>query len=257
MILLGAARASMTYTIMSRFTVCFVLTEVMQTSVLAYMVLCTNRPLNGFYCPHGLLKNISGIDQQVCTRHCLLHPGCRVLSYNQRDRFCMLGEIPCNVAQNHTNYMLMVFKPSVSENCSIWKPKSDPLPSRTVDTHLGDHEALCRKKIGTSILIGRGRPYGRGKFAENGVVYLEDDPYVLTVSPFCTLAWTPYTAGSTLPENAVLCGHLNNVIPTYCARIWTEDGRVKFGYYPLGHTLAYHIQKRARESSEMDILIRV
>ena len=243
----------------SRFTFCFVLAGVMQTSVLAYMVLHTNRPLNGFYCPNGLLKNISNIGQQVCLRHCLLHPSCRVLSYNQRDRFCMLGEIPCDVAENHTGYMLMVFKPNVSEVCSIWKPKSKPLPSHTVDTHVGDHEALCRKKIGTTILIDHGRPYGRGKFAENGVVYLEDDPSVLTVSPFCTLAWVPHTAGSTLPENAVLCGHLNNVIPTYCARIWTENGRVKFGYYPFGHTVAYYmyIQKRARESSEMDILIRV
>ena len=152
--------------VLKSFTFCFIVSYVMQLNVLGRMELYTNRPLNVFYCPGGLLKNISDIDQQLCTRHCLFHPAFRVLSYNQRDRFCMLGEIPCNVAENHTGYMLMVFKPSVSEDCIIWK--SDPLPSRTVDSHLGDHEALCRKNIETSILIGHGKHSERAKFVENG-----------------------------------------------------------------------------------------
>ena len=179
---------NMTHALKS-FTLCFIVSYVIWLNVLGRMELYTNRPINGFYCPGGLLKNISDIDQQLCTRHCLFHPACKVLSYNQRDRFCMLGEIPCNVAETHTGYMLMVFKPSVSEDCSLWKPNSDPLPSRTVGSHLGDHEALCHKKIETSILIGHGIPSERAKYFENGKLIKGHGSSVLTVSPSCTLAW--------------------------------------------------------------------
>ena len=244
---------------MKRFTFCLILTYILWVRVLGYMNFYTDRPLSGFYCPGGLLKNISDIDQQLCTRHCLFHPACRVLSYNQRGRFSMLGEIPCNVAETHTAYMLMVFKPTLSGDCSIWKPKSDPLPSRTVDTHLGDHEALCRKKIGSSILIGHGRPSEKAVtlFVENGKIIKEHGSSVLTVGPSCSLAWMPYIAGSTLPEKAVLCGYLNNIGPTYCARIWPSEDKVRFGYYPIGHAVAYYKFNGPRESSEMDILIEL
>ena len=242
---------------MKSFTFCLILTYILWVRVLGYMNFYTNRPLNGFYCPGGLLKNISDIDQQLCTRHYLFHPACRVLSYNQRDRFCMLGEIPCNVAETHTAYMLMVFKPNLSGDCSIWKPKSDPLPSRTIDTHLGGHRALCRKQIGSSILIGHGRPSEKAVFVENGKIIKEHGSSVLTVGPSCSLAWMPYIAGSTLPENAVLCGYLNNIGPTYCARIWQSENKVRFGYYPIGHAVAYYKFNGSRASSEMDILIEL
>ena len=242
--------------VLKSFTFCFIVSYVMQLNVLGRMELYTNRPLNVFSCPGGLLKNISDIDQQLCTRHCLFHPACRVLSYNQRDRFCMLGEIPCNVAENHTGYMLMVFKPSVSEDCIIWK--SDPLPSRTVDSHLGDHEALCRKNIEPSILIGHGKHSERAKFVENGKLIKGHGSSVLTVSPSCTLAWMPYIARSTLPENALVCGYLTNVGPTYCARMWLDETRVRFGYYPLGHAVGcYRYYRVSRKSTEMDIFVQV
>ena len=221
----------------------------------AHMKMYTNRPLNGFHCPDGSLNNISDIDQQQCAHHCLIHQACRVMNYNPKDRVCLLGETTCNAADSHPNYMLMVFRHKFDVECAIWKPKSDPLPSRTVDTRIGKHEALCSMKIGTDILIGHSTPSYKCYFVVNGNVEGHLNSYVLTVSQSCTLAWVPYIAGSPLPEKALVCGHLTLSGPTYCARVWRPDiGRMLYGYYPNGHDVALYAYLGLQESPQMDIL---
>ena len=82
------------------------------------------------------------------------------MSYNQKDRVCVLGEIACDVAAMHPEYMLMVFRFEITVDCIIWKPKSDPFPSRTIYTRHVTYtytEALCDKQVGPDFLIGHCR----------------------------------------------------------------------------------------------------
>ena len=236
----------------------FVLISAIRNVAIAYITMYTNRPLNGFYCPGGSINNISGIEQQQCTHRCLIRHACKVMNYNPNDRVCVLGEHTCHVADSHPDYMLMVFRPQFSVECAIWKPKSNPLPSRTVDTHIGMHEALSRKQIGTDVLIGHATPSGPSYTVVNGKAEGYWGSYVLTVSSSCTLAWVPYTAGFPLPEKALVCGHLTSSGPTYCARVRRPDiGRMFYGYYPSGHNVAFYAYLGVQESLEMDILTQV
>ena len=225
---------------------------------LACLTMYTNLRLNGYHCPGGSLGNTSGIDQQQCTHRCLIRQACRVMNYNSNDHVCVLGEHACHVAESHPDYMLMVLRPQRDVECAVWKPKRSPLPTGTVDTHLGLHEVLCRKQIGTDVLIGHATPDGQAYIVVNGNEEGHWNTHMLTVSPSCTLAWVPYTAGYTLPEKALVCGHLTSSGPAYCARVWRADrGRMFYGYYPDGHNVAYYAYNGVQESPKMDILIQV
>ena len=182
------------------------------------------------------------------------------MSYNPTDRICILGEIPCDVAVSHPHYMLMVFRAEFSVDCSIWLPKENPFPSRTVNTKIGiAHEAVSGKQVGADFLIGHGR-LGQplSYFVGNGGEVNGPDALVLTVNPVRTLAWLPYTAGSTLPQNALVCGHLVALGPTYCAEIWLpNDQRMIFGHYPHEGPMGYFAYFGILEATEMDILTKV
>ena len=244
-----------------RLTFCSIIVHAVWCCVVGYTTMYTNRPINGFYCPDGHLPNITDIDQQQCTRHCLIHQACRVMSYNPIDRVCTLGEIPCDVAVSHPNYLLMVFRAAISVDCIIWANKSYPFPSRTVYTIFTYPEALCGKQVGSDFLIGHGRGDQLSYFGvRNAGQYYHMESFVLTVNPVCTLAWVPYVAESTLPKNALVCGHLAAAGPTYCARIRQLDAgntRIIFGYYSEWHKVAYYGFHGTKESVEMDILTRV
>ena len=242
----------------NRFHFCLLLIHVLLHCAVSCTVMYTNRPLNGFYCDNGFLNNITDIAQQQCTRRCLIHQACRVMSYNRKDRVCILGATPCDVAMNHPNYMLMVFRADPTKECVVWKRNSSPLPNRAVETRLTARKALGRKQIGSDIFIGHGSPNNYAFFIVNGIGQQHMEWFVLTVNPTCTMAWVPHTAESTLPKNALECGHISDVGPTYCARIWRPDlVRMFFGYYHTGHKVAYYAYHGAQRSTELDILFRV
>ena len=242
-------------------TFCCIIIHAVWCCDVGYTPVYTNLPLNGFYCPGGHLTNITDINQQQCTRHCLIHQACRVMSYNPTDRVCTLGEIPCDVAVSHPNYMLMVFRERISVDCIIWELKSYPFPRHTVYSIFDYPEALCGKLVGSDFLIGHGRGDHLSYFGvRNTGEYYHMESFVLTVNPVCMLAWVPYVAGSTLPENALVCGHLAAAGPTYCARIREiHNGRIRivFGYYSEWYQLAYYAFYGTQDSTEMDILTRV
>ena len=230
--------------------------------VVGYTTMYTSRPLNGFYCPGAYHPNITDIDQQQCTRQCLIRQVCRVMSYNPIDRVCTLGEIPCVVAERLQNYMLIVFRAEIIVGCIIWEPKSHPFPSRTVYYTFIYAEALCGKQVGSDFLIGHGRGDHLCYFGvRNAGIFYDMTSFVLTVNPICTLAWVPYVAGSTLPKNALVCGHLAAAGPTYCARIrhLLHNGNIRiiFGYYSEWYKVAYYAFQGTKESTEIDILTHV
>ena len=216
-------------------------------------------PLNGFYCPTGLLINITTTDQQQCVHQCLIQDGCRGLSYNQRDRVCLLIDSPCDVAEADLDYMMMVFREDPSEKCDVWQSwQSNTFPSRVIETRFGAHEGLTRLQIGSDLLTGRGRPYQTvSYYPYNGTEAILEGASVLTVNPSCTLAWLPYVVGSSLPENIVKCGNFSDV-PALCARHWRfTASRMFFGYYPIGDDGAYYAYWGVQRPTEFDILIEV
>ena len=222
------------------------------------MTMYTNRPLNGFCCPDGNFENITDIDQPQCTRRCLINQACKVMSYNPTDRVCILGDVACDVAVRQPNYMLMVFRAEFSLDCSVWRPKTNPFSARTVDTRVGNlHEAVSGKQVEVDFLVGHGRPeIPPSSFVRNGREVSYQDVSVLTVNPACTLAWVPYTAESTLPKNALVCGQIAG--PTYCAQMWRPDvQRMIYGHYPDGGTAGYYAYYGVKSVAEIDILTRV
>ena len=231
----------------------------MWSCAIACTTMHTHEPLHGYYCPNGQLANIPGIGQQQCTGHCLINQACRVMSYNKKERNCILGEVPCAVAANHSDYVLTVFRQNLTIDPTIRKPKSDPLPARTVDTHVTLHEAVCIMEIGEDIFIGHGEPHWLCFIAKDGAPasYINGSLF-LTVDPCCTLAWVPYVPGSTLLRNAVRCGYFTTEGHTYCARIWRPDkARMLFGYYLSSTELAYYAFYGFQETPYFDILIQV
>ena len=82
------------------------------------------------------------------------------------------------------------------------------------------------------------------------------DYEIMSVSPFCTLAWVPYTAEDVLPRGAVEGGYLIGEGPTYSISVY-RAGALKFGEYAAGHSVAYYYYNGVKTATEFDILVRI
>ena len=248
--------------VLKHWTLFVLMIHALWPGIYGYRTMYITRPKNGFYCRDGHLQIMTDADQQQCTRNCLINQACRVMSYNQKDHLCVLGEFASDVAVRHPEYMLMVFRSDHWDRI-IWKPKSGPFHSRTIYTRHVTYtytEALCGKQAGPDFLIGHGGADYFSYFSERstGGQHYGMGSFVLTVNPVCTVAWIPFDAGSTILGNALLCGYLAAVGPTYCARmVRAEDKEITFGYYDEVDEMAYYAWGGLARATEMDILIRV
>ena len=221
----------------------------------------TNHPMQGYYCK-GLYQINMTETRHHCTHKCSADSQCRVLSYNTVHHYCLLSMEPCVVADEHPDFMLMVFRLSETEQCVSWETGN--IPNRIVE--ILQHSppgAVCRHRIAQDIHPGLGFP----KTQENchftppsRQEELAPWPYyeLLSVSSNCTLAWMPYTPGDILPTSAVQTGYITAVGHTYTARIYHADtASFKFGVYVPGENGAHYPYFGDKSSTVFDILMQV
>ena len=227
----------------------------------------TNRPLNGYYCNNGHYTNVTAIQQHRCTNICIKDPQCLVLSFNAIRHYCLLNSRPCAIAHKHPEILLMIFRWDPDVHCSNWVPPPNDgvnIPPRLVENDPSQkvHCAVGRIRVGANVHPGHVAHIvssSAGFFIVDGVRVVENSNYeLLSVSPNCTLAWFPYTAGEALPPGVLQSGYTENLGPTYSIRVWSSQFQVDlYGVYRIGDTDGYYVANTALTTKEMDILVIV
>ena len=239
----------------------------------------TKGPFNGYHCANEYFANHTNIKQHDCIRRCIINPQCWVLSYNVSQQFCQLGDVPCAEANPHADTFLMVFgsvHPDHETDVPItWVHYGDNvanIPSRRVDSARYYNPpctvARYQDSDGNLHLGYADYPEKPGDawfppvWSQGAATVTQWPNYeIMSVSPFCTLAWVPYKAGDALPCGAVEGGYMIGECPTYIVSVYRADaglrGALKFGEYAAGHSVAYYYFNGVQTATEFDILVRI
>ena len=87
----------------------------------------TRLPLDGCHCSTGLYTDMGQIDQQACTRSCIISKVCVLLTHSHHCKTCkhLEGFEPCHQATTDAEIMMMRFRPSLDEQCVIPSHRAD------------------------------------------------------------------------------------------------------------------------------------
>ena len=218
----------------------------------------TRRPLNGYFCGQGFYSFMGQIDQEGCTRLCIISDNCASLMYNIPNKACMYqqGLEPCHLATPNPAMMLMRFRPSLQERCLI---PSDLFDHRLVRTDSGGTRVLSRKYENGAICLGVSDYIANSTFHFTG----PEDPTVcpdvameiMAIDTSCTVAWVTYSAGDVLPRGAIVMGFWNGK-PSYSTRHLFGPEQT-FGWYVEGSDVATYNSLGHHNDTTFDILISV
>ena len=239
---------------------------------------------DGYHCAGEYFANHTNIKQHDCIRRCITNSQCWVLSFNVSQQFCQLGNVACALADQHADTLLMVFH-SVSPDQETDAPVTwvhyggnvANVPSRRVDSsrHYSTSCTVARYQdgqgnhhLGYADFAYQNEPEKIGDawippvWTEGAETVSQWPNYeIMSVSPFCTLAWVPYKAGDVLPRGAVEGGYMIGEGPTYSVSVYRADaglrGALKFGEYAAGHSVAYYCFYGVRTATEFNILVRI
>ena len=222
----------------------------------------TKYPTQGYYCNSLCQVNVTNTLQHHCIHKCSADSQCRVLSYNTVHHYCLLGTEPCVVADEHPDFMLMVFRLSETEQCVSWETEN--IPKRMVGSlQHSPTGVVCRHRIAQEIHPGIGFPQTEENCHFTPPSRREElapwpDYELLSVSANCTLSWMPYAPGDILPTSAVKTGYITGVGHTYTARIHRVDiDSFKFGVYVPGENVAHYSYFGDKSATIFDILVQV
>ena len=151
-----------------------------------------------------------------------------MLMYNPWESVCILGSQPCAVAEPHNQLMIQVFRQVEDPECLA--PKAvDELDSRSRLVEVKAGSSLSRLHRGGNSYVGTSNNRNhRGYFGFDGERNWDTTDHVLlTVLPWCSVAWLPYTVGEPIPFRAVECARWNGK-PAFMLKITTSSG----GYEP-------------------------
>ena len=121
---------------------------------------------------------------------------------------------------------------------------------------------MARTIIENTLLLGKFHIITKYFWANNagvsvGPIYpANQEIELLTKDEACAVPWMAYTVGQTLPDGAVIGGHLADGSLTYVAKI-THDSEEAFGYYSPMNTLAYYEKTGIHTTMSMDILVLI
>ena len=176
-------------------------------------------------------------DQFGCVRRCIMLAECTILMYNPWESMCVLGSQPCAVAEPHSQLMIQVFRQDENLECLVPKAVSEVgSGSRLIEVK--EQSSLARLDRGGNNYIGTNNNGNKlGYFGFDGeTIWHTTDHFILTVSPWCSVAWLPYTVGEPIPFRAAVCGRWNGK-PIYMLNIMTSSGR----YEPKMHVIGYPV----------------
>ena len=236
--------------------------------IILHMLMCnqtdaitgyTRDPLDGYYCSTGVYRDVGTLDQQTCTRSCILSETCLLLMYNPHSDTCNHleeGSQPCHQATPSPEIMMMRFRSSLEDHCLI---PSQPPYSRRIQTEVGHPRVVTRKYQNGVVCLGVSNIDGDNRFNFEGPSTAVDCPDVpmerMAVHPSCTVAWVTYTTGDFLPRGAIVMGYWNGK-PSYSTR-HTYGSEQSFGWYVEGSDVATDAYYGRNTHSSFEILISV
>ena len=172
--------------------------------------------------------------------------------YNPWQDVCILGSQPCAVAETHSQLMTMVFRQEEDLECLVPKAISE-VDSGSRFIKQTATASLARLDRDGNGYIGQSNTPNKNNFGyfgfKNENFQHTTDHVILTVSPWCSVAWLPYTVGEPIPLRVVIGGWWNGK-PGYVVRVTTTSGQYKFKMYVIGHAVV-------PGGVTSDILIRV
>ena len=218
----------------------------------------SNGELRGYYC--DVLEplshdNLTVNDFQACVRKCIHSAQCLAVNYPVRGGFCILLHELCTVASVDPNFIFMLFQNHTLNYCENWIDHYNGIviPQRVI---MGWNRALVRGQQDGINFIGH-KVYGRTLANINiaNTAQSMDIFQYLMVSPSCSAAWIPYSAGDQLPRGAVVADpHPDG--PLYIMQIWRENENLyTYGYYNLSEGLTHFVHYGVQSTATMEILV--
>ena len=199
-----------------------------------------------------------------CMWKCLSQERCFYVNYNILSGNCYLGFNICAAQATATDLTLNQFYPRKGE-CMEWVPYTvNPHPVGLVTMLTGKaRQAVARVQYQAGVVVP-GKLHSNYKnafytslgstkishFQSQDITGIE----VLAVDVACLQFWVAMEAETSLPEGAVMAGHLNDETPLYTARFWPRS-KLNYGYYNPQTNKAHGEQAGVQSSTTFEVLV--
>ena len=221
-------------------------------------------PLEGQRClSNNDTKIFADKSREFCIWKCLSQERCFYVNYNTVSGKCFVGFDICAALTTAPDFTVTPFYPT-REECTEWVPYTvNPRPVGVVTMLTGiPKQFVARVTYQTHVVPGKIHPnYMHSFWTSLGsqVVnhyYAQDVPAVevMTIDVSCFQFWIPLQTGSSLPEGALVAGHLNDGTPLYTARFFAGS-KLIYGYYNPQTKRAHGKETIIRSSSTFEVLI--
>ena len=218
-------------------------------------------PYGGRYCiAEGAITQ--RVLSHQCRLTCIQLSKCRAYNYNFTDETCTRFTATCLLAYSDPVMEFVVFRETPVHQCYEWVTynSGDPLDERMIAAD-NPERIVSRLAVSGSDVVGyfftvKGKCYGTVGDRE----YYTWDGYLcerLRVIEGCTIFWVPYTAGETLPSNAVIGGAMANGDVPYVVKFDViHDGKMSISaYYIEGFPYAITGYYGTRHSATMMMMV--
>ena len=218
----------------------------------------------GQFCPvKGVVAH--SWQRHLCKAMCIQSPGCGAYNYNASDGTCTGLATPCavlygNVLMEFGSLDVGLVRGGSTQDCCEWITftAGDPRDERMVTTEV-PYRIVARMNINGVYFFGYHHEM-------HDLCYIAHDTVQLTnhqgptcerlrIADGCIAAWTPYTAGETLPNNVVIGGENTNGENIYVAIINNLRGSSMSGYYIEGNSHAIAPFAGVITSTTMKLLV--
>ena len=199
-----------------------------------------------------------------CMWKCLSQKRCFYVNYNTLSGNCYLGFNICAAQATESDMTLNQFYPRKGE-CMEWVPYTiKPHPVGLVTMLTGKpRQVVARVQYKPGVVVpGKVHPNFKNAFysslGSTKIAHSQSQTNtaieVLAVDMACLQFWVAMEAGSSLPEGAVVAGHLSDGTALYTARFWPRS-KLNYGYYNPQTNRAHGEEAGVRSSTTFEVLV--
>ena len=192
---------------------------------------------------------ITNVPSHLCTHICMRQGNCSVINYNHEKRYYQLTSEDCQELIKDSEFTVTSF------SCwAEWVPVAKAMDKFRVPCAKNSEYSVGRVVVQADILVGthtRWTTYTH--VSKNGTRVSSRKGEVLQMQPWCSVHWTPYIPGNTIPVGAVVGGYLGN--PSNTTYVISGKGKRSCGYYNPDTQLGYIVFPWSKIATNMDILV--
>ena len=203
---------------------------------------------------------VTSVPRHHCTLTCLIRSECSLINYNHLDHNCFMTGDRC-IRMEQDNGFEIIYYGATGESCLSWASLSQYQQSLAVtQATSGGIIVVGRYVLPTDTIPGK-------LYVKDSTLYVvynggewwnnPDPTEVLQVEPECQVVWMNYTAGSVIPEGAVLGGHTSqgNGSDFFVIRALVANGDLVFGYYDTYSKRGHIADSGAHNITNMEIML--